>query len=206
MGSNNVTGEDKLRFEVSHQIRLGNLTLPSTDLTVNTSGMPITVSRIYDTLRAGRGDRFGTGWRSELDDVDLRITTGPGAADSRYLPAFPSLHAGDVLYVTLPGGRQEAFMFNPKGLDSGGFTFTGIYINFAPHFDTLNGTGSTLHVNGDASDDLGPSERPFTLKQTDGEYFAELGGQTGYNPLNSAFGGRFKIQTRDGTAYTIATR
>ena len=63
-------------FEVKTDLKLGNFALPVTDLTLAApGGPPITVSRAYDTLRAGTDDGdYGYGWRLDASNTSLRTT------------------------------------------------------------------------------------------------------------------------------------
>ena len=48
---------------VAGDLKLGNFTLSFTDLSIPVSGIPITVTRTYDSLNAGVSDDLGYGWR-----------------------------------------------------------------------------------------------------------------------------------------------
>src|SRR5262249_14606197 len=66
------------QVNVKDNLKLGNFTLSFTDLTVPVSGIPINVTRTYDTLTAARSGDLGFGWRLEFRDVDVRSRLGPG--------------------------------------------------------------------------------------------------------------------------------
>src|SRR5262249_58388361 len=68
------------QFNVRDNLKLGNFTLSFQDLTVPVSGIPITVTRTYDTLTARRDDGLGFGWRLEFRDVDVR-SSGAGRTE-----------------------------------------------------------------------------------------------------------------------------
>ena len=61
-------------FSVAGDLKLGNFTLSFTDLTIPVVGVPITVTRTYDTLEASRQDDLGFGWRLEFRDINLRTS------------------------------------------------------------------------------------------------------------------------------------
>ncbi|WP_292825904.1 DUF6531 domain-containing protein [Nostoc sp. JL33] len=61
---------------VSGELKLGNFRLSFTDLTVPVTGIPITLTRTYDSLNSGSTDDFGYGWRMEFRDTDLRTSVG----------------------------------------------------------------------------------------------------------------------------------
>jgi hypothetical protein len=43
---------------------------------VPVTGIPITLTRTYDTLTAGHTEDFGYGWRMEFQNTDLRTSLG----------------------------------------------------------------------------------------------------------------------------------
>src|SRR5262249_27349556 len=98
-------------INVAGDLKLGNFTLSFTDLSVPVAGLPITVSRPYDTLHAGTSEDFGYGWRLEFRDTDLR-TSVPRTGDEADLIYNP-FRDGTRVYVTLPGGKREGFTFHP---------------------------------------------------------------------------------------------
>ena len=99
--------------------------LSFTDLTIPVSGIPITVTRTYDTLTANDDGDFGFGWRLEFRDVDLRTSVTPTGeeADGIYNP----FKVGTHVYVTLPGGTRQGFTFQPKVADGLRGSFLGIF-------------------------------------------------------------------------------
>jgi hypothetical protein len=106
-----ISTVDRL-ISVAGDLKLGNFRLSFTDLTIPVSGIPITVARTYDTLRASASEDFGFGWRLEFRDVDLRTSvpkTGD-EADGIYNP----FQDKSRVYITLPGGRREGFTFQPR--------------------------------------------------------------------------------------------
>lgn len=184
-----ATVTDEFDITIRSDLKLGNFTLPVTDLSVPVSkGMPITISRIYDSNRAKRnaGD-FGYGWRFEQADADLRSTL---------LTPTSALEAGDVYYFTLPGGKQYAFMFDPVGL--GQPNSVGLYFTYSPRFRSIDGSSVTLTVPNDSSD------HPFVLVRNTNGKFYDNSTADGYNPSLARFGNKFYLTTADKTVYTVA--
>ena len=98
---------------VAGDLKLGNFQLSFTDLTVPVAGIPISVTRTYDSLNANATDDFGYGWRMEFRDTDLKTSL---KAD----PTFEDLgintvpfQSGTKVFITLPGGKRETFTFKP---------------------------------------------------------------------------------------------
>jgi YD repeat-containing protein len=180
------TSSDEHVVSVAGNLKLGNYTLSFNDLSIPLAGLPITVTRTYDSLNASQQDDFGFGWRLEFADTDVRSSverTG-AEADGIYNPYYD----GARVYVTLPGGQRQGFTFRPEPQPgAAGFLF-GLY---KPHFVPDPGVTSSLNV--DAAD--------FIIN-SDGEAFGFMS-SLAYNPTDSTYGGRFILTTQDGLAYEI---
>ncbi len=61
----------EVEVSVSSNLKLGNFRLSFEDLSIPVVGIPITIARTYDTLRADRDGDFGYGWRLEYRNTDL---------------------------------------------------------------------------------------------------------------------------------------
>jgi large repetitive protein len=103
--------EDTLN--ITGDLKLGNFRLSFTDLVVPVTGIPITLTRTYDTLTSNTRDDFGYGWRMEFRDTDLRTSLGKD-------PLYEELGIRSVgftdktrVYITLPGGTRQSFTFQP---------------------------------------------------------------------------------------------
>ncbi|MHB0960422.1 MAG: putative Ig domain-containing protein [Pirellulaceae bacterium] len=177
---------DERLVHVAGNLKVGNFTLSFTDLTIPVSGVPITVSRTYDSFKAGQHDELGYGWRLEIRDTDLR-TSVPRTGMEDYL-IYNAFYDGARVYVTLPGGRREGFTFRPQQAAGYKGSFLGI---FYPQFVPDAGVSSQLSVP------------RFDLFVTDDGQLIDAGGGLPYNPSNTAFGGRYVVTTNDGLAYEI---
>ena len=186
---------------ITTPLKLGNLSLPVTDLTVQGKGLPISISRVYDSSRANKYDAigaagdFGPGWRLELPDTDMQVTamTRVGNRHEDQYQVFPTFLPGDAVYFTLAGGDVEGFEFDPQ---PGGFIGNIDYhLSYAPSFRPLNGSNSRLTGN--------PDELPTLVPDgSTGEFFDETTA-LGYNPARPEFGGLYYLTTHDGTQYVI---
>jgi RHS repeat-associated protein len=97
-GGNSNTAQ--ARYSVVGDLKLGNFRVSFTDLTIPVAGIPISITRTYDSLDTSPGD-FGAGWRLGY----------PGqVVDSALEPseAFTDLTR---VYVTKPDGRRVGFSF-----------------------------------------------------------------------------------------------
>ena len=105
---NNTTTTDQM-VTVGGHLKLGNLHLSFTDLTVPVAGIPVTITRTYDTLNAGTKGDFGYGWTLSEGNVQLQVTQ-PNGTDG---PTAP-FQAGTVITLTVPGQDPESFEFHPQ--------------------------------------------------------------------------------------------
>jgi RHS repeat-associated protein len=171
---------------VAGGLKLGNFKLSFTDLSVPVSGIPITVTRTYDSLNAANSEDFGYGWRLEFSNTDLHTSVPPtgSEADGIYNP----FQDGTRVYVTLPGGKREGFTFHPTLAPGLKGSFLGIY---NPSFTPDDGITDQLTV---------PS---FDLTVNADSTVSSYGDGLPYNPADGAFDGYYVLTTRDGLAYQI---
>jgi RHS repeat-associated protein len=86
------TKTTSITHEVTGQLKLGNFALAFNDLTIPVSGIPITITRTYNSFDKAPGS-FGVGWSLAVADVKLR----EGVNRS--------------VFLTLPNGRRVRFRF-----------------------------------------------------------------------------------------------
>lgn len=139
---------------VSGEAKLGNFRLDFTDLSIPLAGIPIQITRTYDTLESSHEGDFGFGWRLGTQDADIRETVPDGA----------TFTVGTRVFLTAPDGRRIGFTFDhvPQ------WSLFGDYL--LPRFTPDPGVYATLSA---------PSA-PLTL-HPDGQYRVWLFGRT-YNP------------------------
>lgn len=171
---------------VTGDFKLGNFRLSFSDMTIPVAGIPITLARTYDTLRADREGDLGYGWRLEFRNTDLRTSLPrTGLEDSGIFTAFRS---GVRVNLTLPGGRREGFTFTPIIQVLPGFGGQGLVIA-TPRFTSDRGVTSTLSAG-----------TGNLLVNEFGELMAP--GGIPWNPASPNFSG-YTLTTRDGTQYRI---
>jgi hypothetical protein len=150
-------------------------------------------ARTYDTLNATQAHDVGFGWRLEFRHVDLRVSVPRTTLFEQELGIFNPLKDGSRVYVTLPGGKREAFTFHPRSRSG----FERIFGFWHPGFDPDPGVTSRL------------SAQDETLIQTaDGAFFALFnGGTLAYNPEDELnLGGSYSLSTKEGLGYQINAR
>ena len=103
----------EFQYGVAGDYKLGNFTVQFTDLTIPVAGIPLVVTRQYNSLDTSPGD-FGPGWRLGLagraTDNAVESMTGNELVD---LLASEPFRAGTRVYVTRPDGRRVGFTFAP---------------------------------------------------------------------------------------------
>ncbi|MBM3796565.1 MAG: hypothetical protein FJW31_21465 [Acidobacteria bacterium] len=100
-GTDGISRE--IPYTVSGTLKPGRLTASVTDLQIPITGIPLSVTRLYDSLDTRQGD-FGAGWRLAY----------PGGVQD--LPAESPLQGmkpGSKVYVTTPDGKRISFRFDP---------------------------------------------------------------------------------------------
>jgi len=195
-GGGNVSIAEEV-VHVEGALKLGNFQVSFTDLNVPVSGIPISVTRTYDSLSVAHQDNFGYGWRLEFRDTDLRTSLGP---DEQYeILGIPSkaFQEGTKVFVTPPGGERTSFTFEPeidpaiqKLLNAGAFVPPGLIL-YNPKFVAEDGSELTLSVQ---------DEKLIRNRHT-GEFYSVSG--YAYNPAVSFFGGTYTLTTEQGVEYEI---
>ncbi len=171
---------------VSGDFKLGNFRLSFTDLTIPVAGIPITMTRTYDTLRSDRDSDLGFGWRLEFRNTDLRTSLPKTGLED--LGIYSSFKPGTKVYLTLPGGSREGFTFTPdiRVVPS----FGSNLVVATPRFTPDRGVRNVLTVQGGT----------FIVNQNGS--LVSGGGQP-YNPAAEEFGGGYTLTTPEGLAYRI---
>jgi YD repeat-containing protein len=188
---------------VAGELKLGNFRLSFTDLTIPVTGIPITVTRTYDTLTSNNTDDFGYGWRMEFRDTDLRTSLGKDEQYETFGIKSKGFQEGTRVYITLPGGKREAFTFKPtinplsNYLAAAAAGMKDIDPNlYNPAFEADKGVMSMLSVrNPNGSTNM--LSRNFNTG-----VFNNLGGQL-YDPADPYFGGIYVLTTKEGIEYEI---
>jgi RHS repeat-associated protein len=162
---------------VQGEAKLGNFRLEFTDLQIPVAGIPITVTRVYDTLHAREEGDFGYGWRLGLRDANIRETVPDNGGD--FFTQYP-FQNGTRVYLTDPDGKRIGFTFQPE------FRSALLFAIARPRFIPDPGVTATLE-DADLQD--------FALFQgKDGSYHGFFG-VGNYNPEN------YILTTSNGVRY-----
>jgi RHS repeat-associated protein len=183
----NLTTVTDRHVSVQGHLKLGRETLTVTDLTIPVAGIPIKISRTYDSLNAGKSLDFGYGWQLSYGDAQLKVDLVPGTGQT--WGDYPPFTDGTHVYVTMPGGEREGFTFQPWEE----VQFFGIIDYWHPYFVPDAGVIDQLTV-------------PDALMTKDGNqyYTIESSGLNTYNPADPTYGDQYTVTTLTGLGYQIA--
>ncbi|MBA2115003.1 putative Ig domain-containing protein [Bremerella alba] len=166
-------------------LKLGNFNMSFVDLEVPVAGIPITITRSYDTLDADVQGDFGYGWNLDIatTKVDLTLQNDSLSGYGNY----PAFRDGDRVVITLPDGTEEGFTFYAEPNQ----TVFSIVIDYIPKFVPDYGVTSELIVDTDK----------WLVKQ--GDQYVYQGTGEAYNPANPTFGGSYELKLRNGNSLII---
>jgi RHS repeat-associated protein len=175
---------------VDGDLKLGRYRTSVLDLDAAVGGLPLQLTRTYDSFEPAVGD-FGHGWRAELSSFSVSTNRPLGyqgwSQESRgcsliFCTIGYRTSAPHFVTVTWPGGNQEVFDLVPKD----GSTFFRPLTSAA--FVGRPGTTSTLEADGDSS---------LTYLDDGNLYGGAFGTGGVYDPK------RFRLTARDGTVYVL---
>jgi RHS repeat-associated protein len=130
---------------IDGEYKVGNFSVSFFDLEVPLAGLPIRLTRTYDSRDKGRGD-FGIGWRLELSKVRVEenLRAGGDWAGSRSGGAFPTYciqqSRQHKVTITLPDGK--VLQFEPTLTPECQFLIPQEFVNLG--WRALPGTQGTL--------------------------------------------------------------
>ncbi|MBZ8178549.1 RHS repeat-associated core domain-containing protein [Oscillatoria salina] len=192
---------DEVIVDVTGELKLGNFQLSFTDLEIPVAGIPISLTRTYDSLGANRSDNFGYGWRLEFRDTDLTTSARERTAQEELLGIYSAFSSQERVYITLPGGERTGFTFKPKGSILNqyllGFLGSGAAagLMYHPEFVADDGSDLTLRVKN--------AQNTYLIRKAGSDEYVEVVSAVPYNPAATRFGGVYILETGDGVEYEI---
>ncbi|MBC2711713.1 MAG: cadherin-like domain-containing protein [Desulfosarcina sp.] len=135
-------------IEINSKLKIGQFSLAFQDTSIPVSGVPITVTRTYNSFDKEKGD-FGIGWDMALiSGIKIQVTrtlgTGWQAVQSGSWLGSPTyvLETDNVpkVLVTYADGRQDRFEFTPSFIVQPPISPDWV----RPSFTALEGTTATL--------------------------------------------------------------
>lgn len=169
-------------ISIEGNAKLGEFALEFTDLQIPLAGIPITITRRYSTLEAGRQGDFGYGWSLAWADARIRETLPVGPNEQQLGSLFGSVASferGTRVYLTTPSGQRIGFTFDPVLSQNQGL----LGAVWMPRFVADAGVFETLEVDA------------VPLRQLQDGSFALYFGGFNYNPED------YTLVTKDGTRW-----
>ena len=177
-------------IDLTGQTKIGNFRQEFVDLQLPLAGVPITITRVYDSLKADQSSDFGFGWSLGAGyDPRFReaVVYNPG---EEFLGMFAAtgFKQGTRVYLNTPDGRRVGFTFEPKPYTDG---FNGVLDQalYAPYFKPDPGVYETLQGEYDT---VAGYALPLIMVR-DRYYLAAI--SVPYNPLG------YRLTTKDGLVY-----
>ncbi len=165
--------------------KFGQFKMETTDLLLPMNGIPINVTRIYDTLRSKKSGDFGYGWRLRSMDADIQESSlgfrGGFTGEQAFIQGANRFESTRV-YITTPDGRRIGFSFEPESAGSSLLFGPSYYPRFTPD------PGVSEKLETDCEDD------PLITISPTGKAVTVWGGLT-WAPHN------YFLTTRDGLKY-----
>lgn len=127
---------------VEGNVQVGNFQLDSTDLTIPVAGIPIEITRVYDTLHADYEGDFGYGWTLGVQDAQILEVAAVGEGGA-FRPGRDKFYPDATkVYLTNPSGQRVGYTYKEE-LVSVSF-FGGIW---RPYFEPDPGVYDTLSID-----------------------------------------------------------
>lgn len=145
--ANGQTAQDSTTLIVEGDMKVGHYSITFEDVSVDLAGIPVSVSRTYDTRRKSENLDFGYGWSVDYQNVRVQEsrTLGFSWSLNYYRNGFFGEYCvepnGDpIVTITLPDGSIEKF----KAVANPDCTSLVPTIDIHIGFEALPGTYSTL--------------------------------------------------------------
>src|SRR5262249_37078379 len=153
------------------------------DLTTDLGGVPVSLTRAYDSGLRDRSGAFGFGWRLVNGDTLLQTDVAPTGREA--LGVFNPFLTGTRLYVSLPDGRRVGFTFSPQQHDQPGVQYF------------------TAAFTADAGNDFRLDAAPVLLTRAGGRFFELLTGRPYHPSGGDVTSPAFTLTAPDGTHYDL---
>jgi RHS repeat-associated protein len=175
------------RYRVTGDLKVGNFSVSLTDLSIPVAGIPITITRSYDSREKQSRD-FGVGWSIDIQSVKIEKNRNLGeewgqVSSGGQLPSYCVDPQGErYVSITLPDGRVEEFDLTVTPRCQALVPIQYPTISYTPRA----GTTSTLQAKNVGQVFYSPSGVLYDMDSLEP-----------YNPT------QYSLTTADGTAYEL---
>lgn len=187
------TSSDSLAVVVARQMKVGNFTISFNDLSLPRAGIPIQVTRTYDSRDKRRGD-FGVGWTLSVASARVQKTVPVGSHwfETRSTAAYSTYclesTKPQLITITFGDGKVYKFKAEPAQRCQRFQPFSTVQMIYTP----MPGTRGTLTpLNGGSVYVAGSVPGPVDI--------VDINDASGYY-LNPS---RFRLKTDEGTSFVL---
>ena len=165
--ANNNTNGRLVSVNVTGDLKVGNFSITLEDLNIPLAGLPITVSRTYDSRQRNDNLDFGYGWSIDYQNVRLQESDEPTKGWYQTSGQRETFKSGGTFFtssavciypvyekfvtVTLPNGDTEKFIVTAKSASQASVSDPNCYITSDRIYDVIftptAGTQSTLETS-----------------------------------------------------------
>ncbi|MBE7502108.1 MAG: hypothetical protein HS113_17790 [Verrucomicrobiales bacterium] len=197
LDANRKGQQEGVGVNVTGDLKFGEFRLEFTDLSIPVAGIPITVTRVYDSRESRRKGDFGFGWR--LGVQDARVLEVGKRGGFGFMGDESSFTTATRVYLTTPDGRRVGFAFKPRVPDGNPF------FGYPPGYSLLFGQTYNPAFASDPGvyDKLEPlptyTSGGFVING-DGTFTVPLFGFLGYDPSG------YRLTTKDNMVYEYDER
>ena len=206
---------DRVALRVTDEMKIGNFSLTFEDASITLAGMPVRLTRTYDSRRRNEQLDFGYGWSVDYQNVRVQESAPPGfgwqvlATSGGSFTSYCARSNGDrVVTVTLPDGKVHSFRAKTIPECQSLAAFVDVQLAFEP----LDGTDSTLEqtdyeslqIHTIAGQDVANIIDPETQGPADPQHYRLTTPEGMVFDLDQGFGIR-KITEPNGNTLTYST-
>lgn len=191
-----VTGNDcetstNVKFFLESNLKIGQFSFSQQDLTIPVNGIPLTVTRTYNSINPVKGD-FGYGWTYTLDNMNVSLDETRKTATDMDGNTFSERSGGSYdVTLTLPNGQVTTFAYYLSGPDSLG--------DYTPAWQPAPGVTAKLTLQPQDSD----IQLATLLDNLTGDTIPAYWNVNPDTPWGNFDFPGFLLKTEDGTKYYI---
>lgn len=177
--ANGQESSDRVTYEVMGDLKIGQFSVSFRDLSIDAAGIPVSVTRTYDTRRKNDSLDYGFGWTVDYQNVRVQKNLTSGIGWEVYTQGLLNTCIRPIgkrtISIALPDGKLHRFDVGASPQCANGSAPAAFSPTFTPRADTTSTladtVGGSLSFQGDTVYDLdgGPyNPTQFTLTTIEG--------------------------------------